>query len=138
MRNDVKSNYTLAEAVAAKSWAHNVDHSSLGNGIIAGASVDHAGGSSASWLLTVGTVGASSTIDAKLQYSDNGTSWTDYSSSDGTGNSGAMTQKTAAGSAQLSVGVPLGRYSRILVTVAVAASVVAVVSVLGPKRHVAP
>lgn len=138
MRNDIKSSNTLAECVAAKSWAHNVDHSSLGNGIIAGASVDHATASSASFFLSVGTVGASGTVDAKLQYSDNGTSWTDYPSSDPAGNDAAMTQKIAVGTAQLNVVVPRGRYSRMLVTVGVAASVLSVTSVLGPKRHIAP
>lgn len=138
MKHDVKSNYTMAEAIAAKSWAHNVDHSSLGNGIKASAPVDHANGPSASFFLTAGAFGSSATLNAKLQYSDNGTNWTDYPANDPAGNDAAMTAKTAAGTAQLNVVVPRGRYSRVLATVGVAAVEFGVVSVLGPLRHVAP
>lgn len=136
MKGDIKSNYIMAEAIAAKSWTHNGDHSTLGAGIKASASVDHANGPSASFFLTAGTFGSSATLAAKLQYSDNGTDWTDYPADDPAGNDDAMTTKTAAGTAQLNVVVPRGRHSRLLATVAVAAVEFGVVSALGPRRHV--
>lgn len=138
MKHDIKSNYTMAEHIAATSWTHNGDHSSLGAGIKVGASVDHADGSTASFLITAGTFGSSATLAAKLQYSDNGTTWTDYPANDPAGNDAAMVTKTSAGSAQLNVVVPRGRYSRVHATVGVAAVVFGVVSALGPLRHVAP
>lgn len=128
MRNDVKSNYTLAESHIAKSWA-----AAANNGV----SVDHADAGSVSFLISVGTVGASGTIDAKTQYSDDNAAWTDYPTADEAGNDDAITQITVAGSAQLDVPNPRGRYTRVIMTTAVAASVVSVISVLGPLRHVA-
>lgn len=138
MRNDIKSSNTLAAHIAAISYAHTVDHSSLGAGIKAGASVDHANASSVSFLISAGTFGASATLNAKLQYSDNGTTWTDYPANDPAGNDAAITAMTAAGSAQLNVVVPRGRYSRVLATVGVAAVVFGVTSVAGPNRHIEP
>lgn len=138
MKHDIKSSNILAAHIAAVSYSQSVDHSSLGNGIKAGVAVDHADGSSASFLITAGTFGSSATLAAKLQYSDNGTSWTDYPANDPAGNDAAITTMTAAGSAQLNVVVPRGRYSRVVATVAVAAVVFGVVSVLGPRRHIAP
>lgn len=128
MRNDVKSNYILAVALAAISQAI---------GTLNGAAVDHADASSVSFLVSAGTVGASSTIDVKTQYSDDNVSWTDYPVDDEAGNDSAIVQIVAAGSAQLDVPNPRGRYTRVVSTVAVAASVVGVTSVLGPLRHIA-
>jgi len=128
MRNDIKSNYILAESLPAVSQSV---------GALNGASVDHAEGSSVSFLISVGTVGASATIDVKTQYSDDTVSWTDYPVADEAGNDDAITQIVAAGSALLHVPNPRERYSRIVSTVGVAASVVGVTSVLGPLRHIA-
>lgn len=127
MRNDVKSNYTLAESHAALSVAA---------GTVNGASVDHSLAGSVSFLVSVGTVGASGTIDAKTQYSEDNSSWTDYPASDVANNDDAIVQITAAGSAQLNIPNPRARYSRVVLVVAVATSVVGVTSVLGPLRHV--
>lgn len=138
MKHDIKSSNVLAEHIAAISYTHTGDHSSLGAGIKAGTSVDHADASTASFLLTAGTFGASATLNAKLQHSDDGTTWSDYPAADPAGNDAAITAMTAAGSAQLNVVVPRARYSRVLATVGVAAVVFGVVSVAGPLRHVAP
>lgn len=138
MKNDVKSNYTLAAAIAAASWAQNVDHSSLGNGIKAGAAVDHADAISASFHVSAGTFGASATLDAKLQYSDDGTTWTDYPASDEAGNVTRITQMNEAGEASMHVVQARGRYTRPVITVGTAAVVAGVTSVAGPMRHVAP
>lgn len=127
MLRDVKSSYTLAAALAAISQVAATVNS---------AQVDHANANSATFFINAGTFGASATLDAKLQYSDNGTDWTDE---DGlSGNDTAVTQMTAAGVAQLNVVNPQGRYSRVVATVAVAAVVFGVTSVLGPLRTIAP
>jgi len=127
MRNDAKSNSELAESIAAQSIAP---------GTVNGASVDHAKAGAVSFLVSVGTVGASATIDAKTQYSDDNAAWTDYPANDEAKNDDAIVQITAASSAQLDVPNPRGRYTRVVVVVATAASVVGVMSVLGPLRHV--
>ena len=127
MRNDIKSNYTFAESLPAISQVA---------GALMGAAVDHANGSSVSFLISVGTVGASGTIDMKSQYSSDNVSWTDYPANDEAGNDDAITQIVAAGSALLHIPNPRDRYSRIVATTAVAASVVGVSSVLGPLRHI--
>jgi hypothetical protein len=128
MRNDVKSNYTLAEATAAASHAV---------GAVNSASVDHADGSSVSFFISLSGVGTGGTLDAKTQYSDNDSDWTDYPASDPAGNDDAITQLTAAGTAQLNVPNPRGRYTRVVSTVATDACVFGITSVLGPLRSVA-
>jgi len=125
MRLDPGSNYTIAEALAAKSYNAGAQN---------GASVDHANGPCASFLISVGTVGSSATVDAKVQYSDDDTNWTDEPDATA-GNDTEITQITAAGSALLHVPNPRARYSRVVVTVATAACVLGVSSVLGPLRH---
>lgn len=127
MRNDIQSNYDLIESHPAISYVAGTNN---------GVAVDHAKGSSVSFLISVGTVGASGTIDAKTQYSEDNISWNDYTA-DGTGNDLAITQITAAGSAELHISNPRARYSRVVMVTAVAASVVGVTGVLGPLRHVA-
>lgn len=128
MRNDTKSNYKFGESHPAASQAV---------GTINGVAVDHAEAGSVSFLLSVGTVGAASTIDAKTQYSEDNISWTDYPVNDEAGNDDAITQIVAAGVAELHVPNPRGRYTRVVTIVAVTASVLSVTSVLGPLRHVA-
>lgn len=128
MRNDIKSNYSLVESHPAISQVA---------GAVNGVAVDHANGSSVSFLISVGTVGSSGTIDAKTQYSPDNSAWTDYPANDEAGNDDAITQIVAAGSAELHIPNPRERYSRIVVTTAAAASVVSAVGILGPLRHVA-
>lgn len=127
MRNDIKSNTILAASLLAISQSV---------GSLNGAAVDHAQGSSVSFLVSVGTVGASSTIDVKAQYSEDAIAWTDYPANDEAGNDDAIVQIVAAGEASLHIPNPRARYSRIVSTVAVAASVVGVTSILGPLRHI--
>ena len=117
----------MAAAIAAIS--HSV-------GTVNSASVDHADGSSVSFLVNAGTIGASGTVDVKTQYSDNNSDWTDYPAADEAKNDDAIVQIVAAGIAQLDVPNPRGRYTRVVQVVGTAACVVGVVSVLGPLRHV--
>jgi len=128
MRKDVKSNYDLIESHAAASQAI---------GSVNGLSVDHAKASSVSFIISVGTVGTSATIAARTQYSDDTITWTDYPALDEAGNDSSIVQIVAAGNAKLHIPNPRGRYSRVVTTVGVAASVLSVVGVLGPLRHVA-
>lgn len=127
MRNDPKSNYTIASVLAAISQTAATVNS---------ASVDHSEAGAVSFLIDAGTFGASATLDAKTQYSDDDSSWTDYPANDEAKNDDAITQMVAAGEALLHVPNPRGRYTRVVVTVAVAAVVFGVSSFLGPLRHV--
>ena len=127
MKGDIKSNYLLGEHIAS---------ASANTGTVNGATVDHVNGSSVSFLLSVGSVGASGTLDAKTQYSDDNSTWTDYPAADAAGNDDAITQIVAAGSAELHIPNPRGRYSRVVATVGVNAVVFGVTSVLGMLRHV--
>ena len=97
-----------------------------------GAAVDHADGPSASFFVSASAVGTS--LDMKVQFSNDGSAWTDDDGA--SGNDTAITQLTAAGTAQLNVPNPRGRYSRVVAT-AVGTCVFGVTSVLGPLRHVA-
>lgn len=95
--------------------------------------VDHSKGPAATFCGYVKSVGTS--FDAKVQYSENNSDWTDDDGS--TGNDSSITQMTAAGSFQLNVPNPRGRYSRVLTT-AVGAVVAAGSSLVGPLRRVSP
>ena len=122
MRNDPGSNFTITG-----------DDVSATDTTAGSTKVDHASGPSASFFIICKSVATS--LDAKAQYSDNGTDWTDYTATNG--NDAGITQLTAAGTGQLNVANPLGRYSRVLCT-AVGAVVATCTSILGPLRHVAP
>jgi hypothetical protein len=127
MRLDPGTNYTLGESRASASHAAG-NHE--------GAAVDHSGGSSVSFFFSVSGVGTGGTLDAKVQYSSDNSTWTD---DDGTtGNDTAITQIDAAGTAQLNVPNPRARYSRVYCTVATDAVVFGAFSVLGPKRSATP
>lgn len=127
MKMDPKSNFTIAAHIAAVSQtvtAHN------------GTAVDMSLAPACSFLINAGTIGSSGTVDAKLQHSDNNSTWTDEADTT-YGNSTSITQITAAGSALLHVVNPRARYYRVVLTVGTAACVVGVTSVLGPLRTVA-
>lgn len=126
MKTDVGSNYTLAVAVAA---------TELAVGAVNGASVDHAQAPSASFHINLGDEGVGGTLDAKVQYSDDDSAWTDEPDGEA-GNDVAITQLTAAGDAVLNVPNPRGRYSRVVLTVGTNAVDAGVTSVLGPNRHI--
>jgi hypothetical protein len=126
MKRDIKSNCSLIEVLAAKSYAAGVENS---------AAIDMTDGASVSFLVSVGTVGSSASVNAKLQYSANGTTgWTDDTGS--SGNTVAITAITAAGAARMHVISPMARYYRVVTTVGTAACVVGVTGVLGPLHHV--
>jgi len=127
MLRDIKSSYMLAAALAATSQAAGTDNS---------ASVDHSKANSVSFFINAGTFAASATLDAKLQYSDDNSAWTDEDGE--SGNDTSITQLTAAGTAQLNVVNPQGRYSRVVCVVGVDAVVYGVTSVLGPLRMIIP
>jgi hypothetical protein len=127
MKRDPGSNYEFAEAIAA---------GSQNAGDVNSASVDHAKGDSATFFINLGDNGTAGTVDAKLQYSDDDSAWTDDPGT--AGNDATITQLTTEGSATINVPNPLGRYSRVVVTVGTEACVIAAVSCLGPLRHVAP
>jgi hypothetical protein len=126
MRQDVKSNYVLVEGLAAQSHsvgAHNT------------AAADMSLGRSVSYFVSAGTFAAGATLDAKLQHSaDGSTDWTDEVA--GAGNDTAITQLTAAGTAQLNVVNPRRRYYRVAAAVGTDAVVAAVVGVHGPLNSV--
>lgn len=123
--HDIKSNIKLAEHIAAASQAV---------GAVNGTAVDLKGFTNASFLISCGSVGAGGTIDAKIQYSDDGAAWTDASVVD-TGDAVAIAQKNAVFSDRLHVTKPTHRYYRVVLTIGTAASVVGVMVALGGARH---
>ncbi len=127
MKSDPGSNYTIATVETAESKAaaaHNSD------------SVDCSKAQSVAFLIDVGTVGSSATIDCKVQHSVDDSTWVDEVA--GAGNDTAITQITSAGSAQLNVPNPRARYVRVVTTVGTAASIACVVAVSGPLLNIAP
>lgn len=79
-------------------------------------------------LISAGTFGASATLDAKYQESDDDVTYTDCSGADAIGNAASITQMTAAGSVHLKRGVRAftKRYARVAVTPATEAVVCSV------------
>jgi hypothetical protein len=128
MKRDVKSNFSLVESLAAVS---------RNTGDANSTSVDMSTAESASFLISVGSVGAAGTLAAKLQHSaDGSTGWTDEVA--GAGNDTAITTITAAGSATLHVVNPRRRYYRVATTVGANAVVFGVAGVAGPLKSVVP
>jgi len=127
MKSDPGSNYTIAEvedAASKAAAAHNSD------------AVDCSKAQSVSFLISAGTIGSSGTVDCKVQHSPDNSTWTDEVA--GAGNDTAITQITAAGSAQLNVPNPRARYVRVVTTVGTAACVLGVVAVSGPLLNIEP
>lgn len=124
--HDVKSGIAVLEHIPAQSYAA---------GAVNGTAVDLQGKSAGnlSFLITAGTFGTSATLDAKVQWSEDNTAWTDEPA--GGANDNAITQMTVAGRRRLHVPVPTHRYYRVVATAAVAAVVLAAVVVLGGSRH---
>lgn len=123
MIRDLKSSNEFAEAVAPQDAAA---------GTINSVSVDHSKANSATFFSMVSAV--TGTVDMKLQYSDDNTTWTDDTGE--SGNNVAITQLSAAGVAQVDVFNPIERYSRAVVTVGGTSATLAVASVLGPLRSI--
>jgi hypothetical protein len=97
--------------------AENISAKQRAAGAVNGTSIDltnYYGG--VKFLISAGTFGASATLDAKLQESDDDSTFTDVSGQ-------AITQLTAAGTASLSANVRSfnKRYIRLVATSAVAA-----------------
>lgn len=128
MQMDPGSNYLMDRALTPQSYSAG-DHN--------GAQVDHADAPSASFLIDVGDVGSNGTVDAKVQHSDDGATWTDEPDGQAD-NDTAITQMTAAGTARLDVPNPRGRYSRVVVTVGNNAVTLAVSSMAGPRHRNLP
>lgn len=129
MKTDPGSNFTIGEEVAAADYVAGAEN---------GVGVDHADAPAVSFFLSVGDVTGGATVDMKLQHAD-AANFSDAVDDDGaSGNDTAITQITASGTAQLNCPNPQGRYSRVIVTVAVANAEACVVSVLGPNRHIVP
>lgn len=123
MIRDIKSNTLIAAAIVAATITPSTVNS---------AQVDHGLANSVSFSINVGAI--TGTVDAKLQYSADGTTWVDE---DGlSGNDTAIIQLTATGTAQLNVVNPQERYSRVVVVVGGTSAVMSVTSVMGPLRSV--
>jgi hypothetical protein len=124
--HDVKSNIKLVEHIAAASQSV---------GAVNGTAVDLKGFTNASFLITCGTVGSSGTVVAKIQHSDDGTTWTDSAQVDTGDATVSLPSKTAVFSDRLHVVKPTHRYYRVVLTIGTAASVVGVGVALGGGRH---
>lgn len=125
MRYDIDDNFTIAESVASKSYSAGATN---------GAAVDMSKGMTAKFFISVGTVGTDGTVDMKLQQSEDNSTFSDVVAA--SGNDTSITQITAAGTASLVVKNPTVRYYRVVTTVATAACVLGVTSVLGPLHNV--
>ena len=128
MQMDPGSNYAFDRAVAPGSTATGDTNS---------AQIDHANMPGGSYLIDVSDVGTGGTVDAKLQYSDDGATWTDEPDGDA-GNDTAIDQMTAAGQARLDVPNPRGRYTRVVVTVGNNSVVLGASYVAGPYNRNMP
>lgn len=135
MKNDVLSRYEFGSAMKPDAYAAaayvpvtNTTSVKLGEK-----------GDAVSFLIDVGTVGSSATVDAKIQRSADGSTWSDQPSGQD-GNDTAITQITATGVARLSINNPDPAYPyyALHVTVGTAACDVGASYVVGPKRHVEP
>lgn len=135
MKHDILSRYTIASALKPDAYTAAAYVPVTNTAIV---KLGENGGSVA-WLIDVGTVGTDGTIDAKVQRSADGTTFTDQPSGED-GNDTAITQITATGSAVLSINNPSPDYPwyALHVTVGTATCDVGAVSVVGPKRHVEP
>lgn len=112
--HDIKSNVIMSEGLAAKQYSAGtrktggVDMSLYGTG---------------AFFLSAGAFGSSATLDAKLQYSDTDVdgNYVDVPSDNAYGNSTAMTQKTAVGTAAFYINGPEKKFYRLHTVSAVAA-----------------
>ena len=87
-------------------------------------------------LISCGSVGASGTLDAKWQESDDNSTFTDCTGADTNGNAVSITQITAAGTARIKRTVRkfTKRYARIRATVGVNAVVFGVTLVAQARK----
>lgn len=120
MRLDIGSNYTITENLPALSRAAATTTTTT---------VDHAGGDCVSFFISCGTWATS--FVATVQYSDDNSNWT--AEPDTTAGNEVSATLTEAGSAQLDVPNPRGRYSRLSVVTG-GTCVYSVTAILGPNR----
>ena len=128
MKMDIGTNYTIAQGLAPVSVAAGTD---------AGATVDHANGPCAVFILNTGVFASGARITMKGQYSEDNSTWTDDDGSSGNDYTTTLTDGSTNDYATLNVPNPLGRYSRAYITVATDAVVCGVINIVGPKKHVA-
>lgn len=124
MMSTIKGNVLLARHIAPNSYAP---------GEVTGEAFDLAGFTNVTFFIDVGDVGAAGTLDAKLQYSDDGANWTDEDGAGG--NDTAIAQIAAAGTAALHVPNPKARYYHVAATVGGNNVAFAVTAAAGGARH---
>lgn len=134
MRFTSRQNLKFASVLPAQSYAVGAQNST---------SIDFSQFGSASFRINAGTFGASATLDAKLQFSNDNATWTDVT----VGASGnhpfgipvaAITQLLAAGgvqSAQLDIDDAAYRYYRVVGTVGTAAVVFGIEAIQSGARN---
>ena len=125
MKLDPGSNYTIATGLSALSRVAATTET---------ATVDHAGGDCVTFFLSCGTFAGTSLV-ATVQHSENDSDWT--AEADTTAGNEVSGTLTEAGTLQIDVPNPRGRYSNLSI-VADGTCVFSVVSILCPKRYVAP
>lgn len=121
MRLDPGTNYHITAALPALS--RTADTYST-------ASIDHANGDCVTFFVSCGTWATS--FAATVQYSDNDSDWT--SEPDTTAGNEVSGSLTAAGTLQLDVPNPRGRYSKLSIANG-GTCVYSVTAILGPKRY---
>lgn len=127
----------LSEALAIVA---TVDPDAYTTGTQGSDSVDMMNHNRVMFVVMAGALGSSATLDAKVQYSDAGTSWTDYTGK-------AITQLTDAGtdsdkqavievtSEELAATSATARYLRLLMTIGTATSDCGAVVLADCSRH---
>jgi hypothetical protein len=118
MQNTIRDNIDIIEVLAAEE--HSVGSPTT-------ASIDMSKYSAIHFYISAGTIGSSGTIDAKLQDSDDDSTYADITGK-------AITQITEAGTAYLYLDNPTSRYLDFVATVGTAASTFSVVALAMKKR----
>ncbi len=127
MKMDLETNYTVALGLT---------HVSVGTGTDAGASQDHAAGHSGAFILNLGDDGTDGYLVAKTQYSDDDSTFSDDDGSTGNDYETTLTGPNAL--VVINVPNPMGRHTRLYVTVTSDTCLFGITNVLGPLRKVAP
>lgn len=118
-------------------WA--IDPDAYAAGVTNGAGIDTQGHESISFNWRASNFAAGGTLDGKIQESSDNSTFTDIASGTYTGQTAsAITQLTAAGTAQINLDLPgkRKRYLRVVSTVGVNTVKCAVVAVLDPGQTV--
>lgn len=131
MKNDLKTNQDI---IFDMNLAATGAKTSEDDGTI----LDMSNYRSAAFVLVVATMVATSTVVMKLQYSDDGTTWTDEDGATGNDTTTAsILAATGAGAAyELNIVKPQAQYYQAVATVGTAAMVGSVLQIAGPKLSV--